>query len=67
MTINIAKLREIMIEKGLGYTDLSEITGISRVQICRLFKGNVEKTTLKTISKLSKGLEISYKEFVEED
>lgn len=63
MAINIEKLKEIMIEKGLSYTELSEITGVSKVQIHRLFKGDVEKTTLKTISKLSKGLGVSYKEF----
>ena len=67
MSINVRRLKEIIIEKGLSCSELAAITGVSKAQIYRLLKGEVEKTTLKTISKISKGLGIAYTDIVKED
>ena len=62
MSINIERLKEIVIEKGISYTQLAEMTGVSKTQISRLISGNVDKVRPTTISKLSIALGVSYKE-----
>ena len=62
MAINIERLKEIVIEKGISYTELAEMAGVSKTQISRLISGNVDNVRPTTISKISNGLGVSYKE-----
>jgi DNA-binding Xre family transcriptional regulator len=67
MRINIEKLTDLMIKKGMSYTDLSNKTKLSKTQIWRIFNVEDTKTRLTTISTLSKVLEVDYKEIVKGD
>lgn len=62
MAINIDRLKEIVIEKGISYAELAESTGMSKTQISRIVGGVVNKVRPTTISKISNALGVSYKE-----
>lgn len=62
MALNVERLRELVIELGISYSELAEKTKMSKTQISRLVNGNVDKVRPMTISKLCSGLGVSYKE-----
>lgn len=62
MPIDITKINNIIIEKGLSYSDLAEKSGISRTQISRIINSKNTRCRTKTISKLIKALDIDYED-----
>lgn len=64
MEINLDKITNLMVEKGMSYTDLANESKLSKTQIWRIFNQKNPKTRLKTISMLSKALNVDYKEIV---
>ena len=44
MPIDVAKVNNILIEKGLNYSDLAEKSGISRTQISRMVNCKISKS-----------------------
>ena len=66
MPIDVAKVNNILIEKGLNYSDLAEKSGISRTQISRMVNCKISKSNTKTISKLVKALGVEYKDICKE-
>jgi len=66
MEINLDKITNLMVEKGMSYTDLANESKLSKTQIWRIFNQKNPKTRLKTISLLSKALNVDYKEIVKE-
>ena len=49
MPIDVAKVNNILIEKGLNYSDLAEKSGISRTQISRMVNCKISQRTLEII------------------
>jgi len=66
MEINLDKVTNLMVQKGMSYTDLANKSKLSKTQIWRIFNQKNPKTRLKTISLLSKALNVDYKEIVKE-
>lgn len=66
MEINLDKVTNLMVQKGMSYTDLANESKLSKTQIWRIFNQKNPKTRLKTISLLSKALNVDYKEIVKE-
>ena len=62
MPIDITKINNIIIKKGLSYSDLAEKSGISRTQISRIINSKNTRCRTKTISKLIKALDINYED-----
>ena len=62
MPIDITKINNIIIKKGLSYSDLAEKSGISRTQISRIINSKNPRCRTKTISKLIKALDIDYED-----
>lgn len=62
MPIDITKINNIIIKKGLSYSDLAEKSGISRTQISRIINSKNTRCRTKTISKLIKALDIDYED-----
>ncbi|WP_299896713.1 helix-turn-helix transcriptional regulator [uncultured Aquimarina sp.] len=58
------KLKKIRTKKGLTQTELSEISGVSYIQIGR-YENNISKPTSKIIKKLADALEIPTDHFFE--
>ena len=65
MKLNILRIKELMIEKGLNQRDLAKKSDINECTLSLILKGN-KISRFKTISKLSKGLEVEVSEIVEE-
>ena len=62
MPIDITKINNIIIKKGLSYSDLAKKSGISRTQISRIINSKNPRCRTKTISKLIKALDIDYED-----
>lgn len=62
MPLNVERLNELLVEKNLNYSELAEKANISKTQISRIVNKNEPKVHLKTISALSKALEVPYRE-----
>lgn len=62
MPLNVEKLNELLVKKNLNYSELAEKANISKTQISRIVNKDKPKVQLKTISALSKALEVPYKE-----
>lgn len=58
MALDIEKLRELVIESGLSYSELSEKSGISKTHISRIINLEVKNVRTKTIKALCDALEI---------
>lgn len=67
MSINIAKIQEILIEKGISYTELSKLTGISKTHISRIINGKTTRVRTTTINKLAKALDKNGNDLLEGD
>lgn len=62
MEINTDKLIEIIINKGLTFSELSEKTGLTNTVISRLVNKKTKKANIKTISKIVKALDIKFED-----
>ncbi|MDU1339402.1 helix-turn-helix domain-containing protein [Clostridium butyricum] len=62
MPLNVDKLNELLVEKNLNYSELAKKANISKNQISRIVNKDKPRVQLKTISALSKALNVSYKE-----
>lgn len=65
--INMRKVKEIMINKGLTQTKLAEIVGVSRVRISLLLKNDITRVNYSTAHKLIQGLNVNSKDIICED
>lgn len=65
--INIRKVKEIMINKGLTQTKLAEIVGVSRARISLLLKNDITRVNYSTAHKLIQGLNVNSKDIICED
>lgn len=58
MSLN-QRVKEIREAKAMTQDELSKASGVGRITISRIETGELENTTLGTIAKLAKGLEVS--------
>ena len=65
--MDVERLKELLIEEGLNYSDLAEKAEISKTQVYRIVNKSNPKIQIKTISALSKALGVSYKELYVSD
>ena len=61
-TINLAKLKGKLIEKGKNYKECADYIGIGEVQFCKKINGVVDFWVTE-VAKLAKFLELSTEEF----
>lgn len=66
MQIDSAAIRSIMIERQLGVAELGKMAGLQETTISRITRKNNQKVTFKTVGKLSRALNLDYKEFTKE-
>ena len=59
-------LKSIRTEMNLTQEELAEKSGVGRVTISRLETGELKETTVGTLSKLARALEVSIDKLVEE-
>jgi len=65
MAVDRDKLRELIINNQMTYTDLANKTNISKSQISKIFNGNEDsKVRTDTIGKLASALGVDYKEIL---
>lgn len=67
MPIDITKINNLLIEKGLNYSDLAEKSGVSRAQISRIINSKSSRSNTKTISKIVKALDVDYEDICKEE
>ncbi|WP_269477794.1 helix-turn-helix transcriptional regulator [Hominibacterium faecale] len=58
---NVKTIRE---EKGLSQLQLSELSGVGRITICRLETGKLEETTVGTLTKLANALDVKVDDLI---
>lgn len=58
---NLKKLRA---ESGMTQVELSEKSGVGRITISRLESGELKETTLGTLTKLAKALQVSVDDLI---
>lgn len=63
MKINNSKLMLLMANASLSASDLSALSGVNEVTICRIRKGN-QTARLKTLGKIAKALDCKVEDFV---
>lgn len=61
MEFNLKKLRA---ESGMTQVELSEKSGVGRITISRLESGELKETTLGTLTKLAKALQVSVDDLI---
>ena len=66
MRLDIVKIKQIMLHKGIRQKDVADKGNIDISVLCRILKGNSEKSNFKTIKKIADGLEVSPEEIVKE-
>lgn len=59
MTINANEIKRLRIAKGWSIRELAEEADIAKSQISDLENGQLQNTTIDTICKLSKALEVN--------
>lgn len=65
MAIDRDKLRDLIINNQMTYTDLANKTNISKSQISKIFNGSEDcKLRTDTIGKLASALGVDYKEIL---
>ena len=63
MPINVQRLKELVIERGISYTELSKKSNISKTQISRIINSDgTKKVRPTTIKLLADSLKVNYKE-----
>lgn len=65
MRLNMNKINLIKAERGLNNTDISELCGISRAWLSKVF--NSIKVSPKTVNKLAKGLNVEVSEILQKE
>lgn len=60
--INVDKLISIIVQKGITYTELSNMTGIDKAVISRILNKKTKRTKPKTIFKIINALGIKFED-----
>lgn len=66
MRLDIMKIKQIMLHKGISQKDISIKGNINNSVLCRILKGTNEKSNFKTIKKIADGLEVRPEEIIKE-
>lgn len=67
MPINREKLRDLLVERKMTYSELSEKSEVSKAQISRIMNEETSsKVRTKTLGKIAEALEVDYRELLEE-
>ena len=56
MRLDIMKIKQIMLHKGISQRDIAIKGNINNSVLCRILKGTNEKSNFKTIKKIADGL-----------
>lgn len=65
MTISVKKITDLMLQKGLNYSDLSERSKISKPHISRIMNLRTKKVRIKTIKAIADGLGVDCQSILE--
>ena len=66
MRLDIVKIKQIMLHKGISQRDIAIKGNINNYVLCRILKGTNEKSNFKTIKKIADGLEVKPEEIIKE-
>ena len=64
MEVDIERLNELIMNKGLSYLEFAKKCGMSKQHISRMINGKVKKTRIKTVKKFADVLEVKPRELV---
>lgn len=64
--VNVDKLISIIVERGITFTELSNMTGIDKAVISRILNKKTQKSKPKTIFKIINALGIKFEDIKEE-
>ena len=64
MEVDIERLNELILNKGMSYLEFARKCGMSKQHISRVVNGKVGKTRIKTIKKFADVLEVKPRELV---
>lgn len=67
MPININKVKEIMLEKGMAQNDLAEKMNLSKSRVSRILNDEASSSQIKTIHSLAIALGVKPKDILKED
>ena len=66
MRLDIMKIKQIMLHKGISQKDIAIKGNINNSVLCRILKGTNEKSNFKTIKKIAEDLEVRTEEIIKE-
>lgn len=67
MALNILKIKEIMLKKGMNQTEIAKKSKIQKSTVSKILSGKTKKTNIKTIHNIAKALEVDPIEITKED
>jgi transcriptional regulator with XRE-family HTH domain len=67
MPIDIVKVKELMLDKGLNQIDLAEKSKISKGRLSQILNGKTQTNQIKTIHSIANGLGVKPSEIIKED
>lgn len=64
MSLNILRIQQIMLEKGINQKEIATIGDIQTSTLSKILSGKTKRTNIKTIYKIAKGLDVDPKDIV---